>query len=103
MRYVSLLAVALLAGTLASCCSHGGDFSGSTGANSVRYAAYTDRRLQSPKKPQARSHHSNSEDTEIAPTTGSAEPVLPFTPEWYARENEIDARIKRIMKICSGC
>jgi hypothetical protein len=30
-------------------------------------------------------------------------PILPFTPEWYAREGVIDEKLKRVMRICDGC
>jgi hypothetical protein len=35
--------------------------------------------------------------------TQSAAEVLPFTPEWQAREDEFDKRLRRTMNICRGC
>jgi hypothetical protein len=29
--------------------------------------------------------------------------VLPFTPEWQAREDAFDKRLRRTMNICRGC
>jgi hypothetical protein len=29
--------------------------------------------------------------------------VLPFTPEWQAREDAFDQRLRRTMNICRGC
>jgi len=29
--------------------------------------------------------------------------LLPFTPEWQAREDAFDARLRRTMNICRGC
>ncbi len=29
--------------------------------------------------------------------------TMPFTPEWTARENALDARLRRSMNICGGC
>lgn len=29
--------------------------------------------------------------------------VTPFTPEWQAREDAADERLRRSMKICQGC
>jgi hypothetical protein len=29
--------------------------------------------------------------------------TIPFTPEWTARENALDDRLRRRMHICSGC
>jgi hypothetical protein len=31
------------------------------------------------------------------------EDLKPFTPEWYAREEANDARLRRHLQICSGC
>jgi hypothetical protein len=36
------------------------------------------------------------------PATPEAE-LLPFTPEWQAREDAFDARLRRTMNICRGC
>ena len=38
--------------------------------------------------------------------TGPAIPeadLLPFTPEWQAREDAFDERLRRTMNICRGC
>ena len=35
--------------------------------------------------------------------TQSATEVLPFTPEWQAREDAFDQRLRRTMNICRGC
>ena len=29
--------------------------------------------------------------------------IRPFSPEWYARENEEQERLRRSMRICRGC
>jgi hypothetical protein len=29
--------------------------------------------------------------------------TLPFTPEWQARENAFDQKLRRRMNICNGC
>jgi hypothetical protein len=29
--------------------------------------------------------------------------ILPFTPEWQAREDAFDERLRRTMNICRGC
>ena len=29
--------------------------------------------------------------------------LLPFTPEWQAREDALDERLRRTMNICRGC
>jgi hypothetical protein len=29
--------------------------------------------------------------------------ILPFTKEWYAREEAIDARLRQRLHICNGC
>ena len=38
----------------------------------------------------------------VTPTTPQGE-VLPFTPEWQAREDAFDNRLRRTMNICRGC
>jgi len=42
-----------------------------------------------------------------ARTTGSrapaAEPLKPYSEEWWAKENREDARLKQKMNICRGC
>ena len=37
-----------------------------------------------------------------APATPEAE-ILPFTPEWQAREDAHDRRLRRSMNICRNC
>jgi len=37
-----------------------------------------------------------------APAQPEAE-LLPFTPEWQAREDAFDNRLRRTMNICRGC
>jgi hypothetical protein len=46
----------------------------------------------------------------VAPATNSSgtKPLssaetMPFTPEWTARENALDDRLRRSMNICGGC
>ena len=36
-----------------------------------------------------------------SPAASSA--TMPFTPEWSARENALDDRLRRRMHICGGC
>jgi hypothetical protein len=38
----------------------------------------------------------------VTPTKQQAE-LLPFTPEWQAREDDFDKRLRRTMDICRGC
>jgi len=38
----------------------------------------------------------------VTPTKPEAE-LLPFTPEWQAREDEFDKRLRRTMNICRNC
>lgn len=38
----------------------------------------------------------------VTPTKSQAE-LLPFTPEWQAREDEFDKRLRRTMNICRNC
>ena len=38
----------------------------------------------------------------VTPTRSEVE-LLPFTPEWQAREDEFDRRLRRTMNICRGC
>lgn len=33
----------------------------------------------------------------------SDEPLKPYSPEWWAREKEVDDRLKKSMIICNGC
>jgi len=40
--------------------------------------------------------------THVTPTKSQAE-LLPFTPEWQAREDEFDRRLRRTMNICRSC
>ncbi len=40
--------------------------------------------------------------TRLTPNTPEAD-VLPFTPEWQAREDAFDERLRRTMNICRGC
>jgi hypothetical protein len=35
--------------------------------------------------------------------TGAQREVKPFSPEWQARENALDGRLRRSMSICGGC
>jgi hypothetical protein len=42
----------------------------------------------------------------VAPS--SAQPaqqaeVMPFSPEWHAREEAFDSKLRRSMNICRGC
>ena len=38
----------------------------------------------------------------VTPTKSDTE-MLPFTPEWQAREDEFDRRLRRTMNICRSC
>ena len=38
----------------------------------------------------------------VAPTGPQTE-LLPFTPEWQAREDAFDQQLRRTMNICRGC
>jgi hypothetical protein len=38
----------------------------------------------------------------VTPAQSQAE-LLPFTPEWQAREDAFDNRLRRTMNICRGC
>ena len=38
----------------------------------------------------------------VTPTQSHTE-LLPFTPEWQAREDAFDNRLRRTMNICRGC
>jgi len=38
----------------------------------------------------------------VAPAQPQGE-LLPFTPEWQAREDAFDNRLRRTMNICRGC
>lgn len=31
------------------------------------------------------------------------EPLKPYSPEWWAREKEVDDQLKKVMIICNGC
>lgn len=33
----------------------------------------------------------------------SDEPLKPYSPEWWAKEKEVDDRLKKTMVICNGC
>jgi hypothetical protein len=39
----------------------------------------------------------------IAATNARSAEVLPFSPEWQAREAAFDIKLKRSMNICRGC
>lgn len=36
-------------------------------------------------------------------TNPARDDILPFTPEWQAREDAFDAQLRRSMNICRGC
>src|SRR5947208_1071506 len=38
----------------------------------------------------------------VGPATASSD-TKPFSPEWAARENALDDRLRRSMHICGGC
>ena len=38
-----------------------------------------------------------------APTNASPSDVTPFSPEWQAREDAFDNKLRRTMNICRGC
>lgn len=38
-----------------------------------------------------------------APPAAAPETVRPFSPEWRAREDEIESRLRQKMMICRGC
>jgi len=38
----------------------------------------------------------------VTPTNPQTE-LLPFTPEWQAREDAFDQQLRRTMNICRGC
>ena len=39
----------------------------------------------------------------LATTNARSAEVLPFSPEWQAREEAFDTKLKRSMNICRGC
>ena len=39
----------------------------------------------------------------IVPTNASPSDVIPFSPEWQAREDAFDNKLRRTMNICRGC
>jgi hypothetical protein len=39
----------------------------------------------------------------VAPLDRPRDDLLPFTPEWQAREQAFDERLRRTMNICRGC
>jgi hypothetical protein len=39
----------------------------------------------------------------MAPTNASTPDVKPFSPEWQAREDAFDNKLRRTMNICRGC
>lgn len=49
------------------------------------------------------SENRGSRDAESSQTAVSGGELIPFTSEWYAREDGIDARLRRVMRICSTC
>ena len=44
-----------------------------------------------------------SEHTYVAPTNAQSDDVKPFSPEWKAREDAFDNKLRRTMNICRGC
>jgi hypothetical protein len=120
MRGMQLLAFALIAGNLAGCCS----VSPRMNSQSVRGMSFYSEPAVSLAAPPVKSavpkHHAQTNPLQIdlarrnlgqSSTSGSAttghasdmEALLPFSPAWYAHEDEIDERLKRIMNICNGC
>jgi hypothetical protein len=41
--------------------------------------------------------------TSISPATAAQTDVKPFSPEWQAREDAFDNKLRRTMSICRGC
>lgn len=39
----------------------------------------------------------------VIPTSARQDDVLPFSAAWQAREDALDARMRRTMDICRGC
>jgi hypothetical protein len=42
----------------------------------------------------------------VAPSSGQSAQqaeVMPFSPEWHAREEAFDSKLRRSMNICRGC
>jgi hypothetical protein len=39
----------------------------------------------------------------VPPTSGREDDVLPFSAEWHARQEALDAHLRRTMNICRGC
>ena len=39
----------------------------------------------------------------VTPTEMPQAELLPFTPQWQAREDAFDNRLRRTMNICRGC
>jgi len=54
------------------------------------------------RMPSRRAHKAG----DTSPTRSKTKPdddILPFTPEWQAREDAFDAQLRRSMNICRGC
>ena len=39
----------------------------------------------------------------VAPTNARPDDIKPFSPEWQAREDAFDNKLRRTMSICRGC
>ncbi len=39
----------------------------------------------------------------VTPTNAPQDDILPFSAAWQAREDALDARLRRTMDICRGC
>lgn len=71
-----------------------------TTPDSDRYAVYGDDPETTASVPAERS---TGRASKKSASKKSDEPLKPYSTEWWAKEKEIDDRLKKSMVICNGC
>lgn len=124
MRGIEVLAIAALSAALAGCANLSAPVATAdrTPAGSVdrtpprhaepRRAARIKAARATPVRPTPDRPHepdltvnvsSAGELTAAPPPAAASETLRPFSPEWRAREDEIESRLRQKMMICRGC
>ena len=65
--------------------------------------AYTPRKNTMRTETARRSSERHERRTPGGPVSARSDDVLPYSPEWQARESALDDRLRRTMNFCRGC
>ena len=109
MQGVGIAAVAVLAGMLAGCLGvtippkELPEWAMQPQAADIAPARQRTVRRSAPRTLAQREAPDHTAAVSQAGAQAPLSETMPFTPEWTARENALDDRIRRRMHICGGC